>query len=162
MLILLGIILSGGLSAQTVKVTGTVFDESGDPLIGVSIHTLSNESKGTVSDLYGKFSIEVDKKEKLVFSYLGFAEQVVAVEKMKSNVNIFMQEDKIALDEVVVIGYGTAKKKDITGSISSVSADKLEETPAVSLNQALQGKSAGVQVEQNPQSSHQQTGNNKT
>ena len=152
LLILLGIILSGGLSAQTVKVTGTVFDESGDPLIGVSIHTLSNESKGTVSDLYGKFSIEVDKKEKLVFSYLGFAEQVVAVEKMKSNVNIFMQEDKIALDEVVVIGYGTAKKKDITGSISSVSADKLEETPAVSLNQALQGKSAGVQVQLNDNS----------
>ena len=147
MLILVGMILAGGLSAQTVKVTGTVFDESGDPLIGVSVHTLSDENKGTISDLNGKFVMEADRKDELVFSYLGFTEQVIAVEKMKADASIIMKEDRIALDEVVVIGYGTAKKKDITGSISSVSAEKLEETPAVSLNQALQGKSAGVQVQ---------------
>lgn len=147
LLILVGMILAGGLSAQTVKVTGTVFDESGDPLIGVSVHTLSDENKGTISDLNGKFVMEVDRKDELVFSYLGFTEQVIAVEKMKADASIIMKEDRIALDEVVVIGYGTAKKKDITGSISSVSAEKLEETPAVSLNQALQGKSAGVQVQ---------------
>lgn len=147
LLILVGMILAGGLSAQTVKVTGTVFDESGDPLIGVSVHTLSDENKGTISDLNGKFVMEADRKDELVFSYLGFTEQVIAVEKMKADASIIMKEDRIALDEVVVIGYGTAKKKDITGSISSVSAEKLEETPAVSLNQALQGKSAGVQVQ---------------
>lgn len=147
LLILVGMILAGGLSAQTVKVTGTVFDESGDPLIGVSVHTLSDENKGTISDLNGKFVMDVDRKDELVFSYLGFTEQVIAVEKMKADASIIMKEDRIALDEVVVIGYGTAKKKDITGSISSVSAEKLEETPAVSLNQALQGKSAGVQVQ---------------
>lgn len=73
--------------------------------------------------------------------------KTILVSKAESDLVVVMEEDRQALDEVVVIGYGTAKKKDITGAISSVSADKLKETPAVSLNQALQGKSAGVQVQ---------------
>lgn len=147
LLFLLSIVFAAGLSAQTVKVTGAVFDENGEPLVGVSVRTLSDKNKGTVSGVDGVFSIEVEKKEKLVFSYLGFVERVISVANIKPNAHILMKEDRVALDEVVVIGYGTAKKKDITGSISSVSAEQLEETPAVSLNQALQGKSAGVQVQ---------------
>lgn len=83
----------------------------------------------------------------MVFSYMGFVNKTVLINKAEHDLLVIMEEDKQALDEVVVIGYGTAKKKDITGAISSVSADKLKETPAVSLNQALQGKSAGVQVQ---------------
>ena len=147
LLTLIGLLFAIGLSAQTVKVTGTVLDEGRQPLLGVSIFVQSNRAHGTVTELNGRFTIDVAVGEKLVFSYMGFVNKTVLINKAEHDLLVIMEEDKQALDEVVVIGYGTAKKKDITGAISSVSADKLKETPAVSLNQALQGKSAGVQVQ---------------
>lgn len=143
---LIGLTVPIILAGQTVQVSGTVVDELGTPLIGVNVTNITNASNGTITDLEGTFIIDVNKGEKLKFSYIGYEEQTITITQNKK-LKVILREQRQNLDEVVVIGYGTAKRKDITGAISSVSADELQETPAVSLNQALQGKSAGVQVQ---------------
>jgi TonB-linked SusC/RagA family outer membrane protein len=135
------------ISGQTVKVTGSVMDNNRQPLTGVSVYIQNDKSRFDISNANGNFSIRASKNEKIVFSYVGYIEKIITINNPKANLNVILDEEKKNLDEVVVIGYGTAKKKDVTGAISSVSASKLEETPAASLNQALQGKSAGVQVQ---------------
>lgn len=117
LLTLIGLLFAIGLSAQTVKVTGTVLDEGRQPLLGVSIFVQSNRAHGTVTELNGRFTIDVAVGEKLVFSYMGFVNKTVLINKAEHDLLVIMEEDKQALDEVVVIGYGTAKKKDITGAI---------------------------------------------
>jgi TonB-linked SusC/RagA family outer membrane protein len=126
------------------KITGKVVDSKGDPIPSV---TVTFEDKDTTTDLEGKYSIEVkNSKSILRFSYLGFAPQIVVVGKNKE-INITLVESKSELDEVVVIGYGTQKRSNVTGSISKYKNEKLDEVAVSRIDQALQGKIAGVQVQ---------------
>lgn len=126
------------------KISGVVVDANGLPLIGANV-IQQGTTNGVITDTNGYFSLEIPANTILEISYIGYLSQVIPVGN-RSTLQITLHEDAQKLEEVVVVGYGTLKRKDITGSISSVSSEKLTEVPAVSLNQALQGKSAGVQV----------------
>ncbi len=129
-------------------VSGTVLDEDNGPLPGVNILE-KGTSNGTTSDADGKYSINVNSESSvLVFSFIGYTPQEVLV-GTRSEVSISMQPDFQSLDEVVVVGYGTQIKKDVTGSIASVSGKDLIGIPVSSPDALLQGKAAGVQVVQN-------------
>ena len=137
--------LTFNLSAQTITVTGVVTDSTGEPIIGASVVEKGNTSTGTVTDLDGNFTLSVPSKATLVVSYIGMKTQEVAV-KGQSRINVTLNDDTQALDEVVVIGYGTVQKKDLTGSVASVSAKQLEAIPVASASEALTGKLAGVSI----------------
>jgi len=128
------------------KVTGTVLDQSSrEPLIGVSV-LVKGSAQGTMTDLNGTFTVKAKVGETLRVSYVGYAAQDVKVSSSK--LIIRLKESEKSLDEVVVIGYGTIKRKDVTGSISSVTGDDLRKTQPTTFDQALQGKVAGVMVQQ--------------
>ncbi len=130
------------------QVSGIVTDaEDGSPLMGVTV-SVQSTSTGTITDLDGKFSLNVPKGKSLILSYLGYKEQIVSI-KGNTPLNIVMQIDSHMLDEVVAIGYGTMKKSDLTGAVGSISGDKLQKIPASGLDQALSGKVAGVTVNAN-------------
>ena len=132
---------------QPVTITGTVTDENGEPLPGVSI-SIKGTTRGTVTDLDGNYAIEVkDPSAMLVFSYVGHISQTITVSDQKI-IDVTMEADIFGLEEVVVIGYGTIRKSDLTGSVSTVKGDVLENVPASRVDQILQGKAAGVQVTQ--------------
>jgi len=136
-------------SAQNsdAKITGTVLDDSnGQPLFGVSV-LLKGTNGGVVTDVDGSFSIKAKIGEALVVNYLGYASKEVKIAG-SSKLTIRLKEDSKALNEVVVIGYGKAKRKDLTGAISSISGDELRKTQPTTFDQALQGKVAGVVVQQ--------------
>ena len=136
------------MSAQNsdVKATGIVLEDSNSqPLFGVTIF-LKGTKTGVTTDVDGSFSIKAKIGDILVASYLGYASTEVKV--TGSQLKIRLKEDRKALDEVVVIGYGKAKRKDLTGSISSISGEELVKTHPVTFDQALQGKVAGVVVQQ--------------
>lgn len=126
--------------AQNITVTGTVTEQaSGEPALGVSIVVKGNASNGTIADALGNYSISVPSNATLVFSAIGMKSQEVAVNGL-TTIDIQMVEDAELLDEIVVIGYGTAKSKDLTGAISSVKSDDIISTPISSPMGALQGK----------------------
>lgn len=135
---------------QTLKgsreIKGVVVDESKLPVIGANI-MVEGTSNGTITDINGNFTIEVPENAELRVSYIGYLEQKVKVGK-KSSLHIILKEDAQTLDEVVVVGYGTMKKSDITGSVASVRLDELKEGATTSVDQMLLGKSAGVNVVQ--------------
>ncbi len=146
--ILIMLLCSFGLaSAQTYsgKVSGKVTSESGEPLVGVSV-MVKGTTVGSVTDLDGTFTIQATVGTMLDVSYLGFVSQTIKVGQ--TNLVIKLKENQKILDEVVVIGYGTAKRKDLTGSISSVSGDELRKTLPTTFDQALQGKVPGLVVQQ--------------
>ena len=133
-------------TGQTVK--GKVTDERGEALIGVNI-IVKETSKGTTTDLDGMYSIEVSGPSSvLTFTYLGYEPKDVVVNN-QTVINVTLSPDSKVLSEVVVIGYGTQRKSDLTGSVSSVKENDLLERPSPSLNQALAGRMAGVQVNNN-------------
>lgn len=139
-----------GLSAvaQTVTVSGTVTSsEDGEPLIGVSVLAKGGAGKthGVNTDLDGNYTIKVDRGTTLTFSYVGY-EPTVRKVAADGTINVVLKLENDMLDELVVVGYGAVKKSDLTGSVSSVNADKLNKTPAASLSNALQGQVAGVTV----------------
>lgn len=124
-------------------VTGTVTDKSGMPLIGVSV-VEKGTTNGNVTDIDGKYSVKVEKGKTLVFSYIGYQTQEVKVE---SNViNVTMNEDSQLLDEVVVIGYGSMERKDVTSSITTVKAEDLNVGVYTTPAQLLQGKVPGLTI----------------
>ena len=126
-------------------VTGTVKDAAGEPMIGVSI-IVSGSNQGGVTDLDGKFTINnVSEKGVLNFSYVGYKDQKVSVAG-KSSITVVMEEDNTTLEDVVVIGYGTMKRKDLTGAVASVTGDKLAANPVANVAEALQGQLPGVNV----------------
>ncbi|MDR1937918.1 MAG: TonB-dependent receptor [Tannerellaceae bacterium] len=136
------------LLAQTNVVAGKVLDNRKEPLIGVSV-VVKGTSMGTVTDMDGNYSIQVSGSHTvLVFSYIGYESQEVTVGNQRT-LNIAMSESSIALDQIVVIGYGTAKRSDVTGAISSISADQIVKVPVTNVGQALQGRMSGVQVTNN-------------
>ncbi len=131
---------------QSKSVTGTVTSKpDGLPLPGVSV-TVRGTTKGTSTDADGNFSLELSPSETiLVFSYVGFQSKTVDASNL-ANIKVELEEDAAMLDEVVVIGYGTVKKSDLTGSVGSIRGSDLNKIPSFSAEQALQGKVAGVQV----------------
>jgi TonB-linked SusC/RagA family outer membrane protein len=132
--------------SQARNVTGTVTSaDDGETLIGVSIR-IKGGNDGTVTDVDGKFSLSVPEgKDVLVFTYVGFTEQELKLNS-NSEYNIKLASDNRGLDEVVVVGYGTVKRKDLTGSVSSVTAKDLKDIPVNSSAEALTGRLAGVNI----------------
>ncbi|SHE44206.1 SusC/RagA family TonB-linked outer membrane protein [Dysgonomonas macrotermitis] len=127
-----------------IVITGTVQDDMG-PLPGVSV-AIKGTTTGTLSDLDGKFSLSVpNDKVTLTFSFVGYISQNIAIGANR-NLNVVMATEDNSLDEIVVIGYGAVRKKDLTGAISSVSSKDLVSVPATTAAQALQGKAAGVNI----------------
>ncbi|WP_455622848.1 SusC/RagA family TonB-linked outer membrane protein [Parabacteroides sp.] len=133
------------ISQQAKKVTGTVTDAKGEPLLGVNV-VVKGTTNGTITDLDGKYSLEVEPNSVLIVSYIGYVTQQVAA--TGNVVNITLKEDTQNLDEVVVVGYGTQQKKDITGSVAVVDTKDLLSSSGSSATQQLQGKAAGVYIGQ--------------
>lgn len=133
---------------QIVSVNGVVVDaETAEPLIGVNI-IVKGGTTGTISDVDGSFNLEVKEGSALVFSYLGYLSKEVSVSR--SNLGtILLASNTKQLEEVVVVGYGTQKRSDLTGALSSVGEKELKQLPSTGLDQALQGRAAGVYVTQN-------------
>ncbi|GAA5219968.1 TonB-dependent receptor [Membranihabitans marinus] len=128
-----------------VNVSGTVVDQKGLPLIGVNV-IIKGTDKGTATDFDGRFTIEdVDEQAILMVSYIGYQSKEIAVNG-KTDFSITLVEDSQTLDEVVVVGYGTQKKSDLTGAVSTVKGEDLAKRQSVQLSQALQGSVAGVTV----------------
>lgn len=132
---------------QDASVTGRVLDAKGEPIIGATIIEKGNKTNGTITDFDGNFSINVSDNATLEVSYIGYKTQTVKC-KIGSKMTITLIEDTEMLDEVVVVGYGIQKKSDVTGSVISIKSDKIAETPATTITQALQGKLPGVQITQ--------------
>ena len=133
--------------AQNKVISGNVTDKSdGTPLIGVSISTASNTGQGTISDVNGNYKISVPEETKtLVFTYLGYNKQVVSIAG-KSSVSVILETNSSNLNEVVVIGYGTQRIKDATGSVSYITSKDFNKGVIATPEQLLQGRIAGVQV----------------
>jgi TonB-linked SusC/RagA family outer membrane protein len=147
-LLLMSWLLCAGAMAQDRRVTGQVRDETGSGLPGVSV-VLKGSQQGTTTDAQGQYSVPVSgSNPTLVYSYVGFLSQEVAVGN-RTNIDLSLKADDKTLDEIVVIGYGTTRKSDLTGSVASVKQSQLLERPAPSLNQALAGRMPGVQVNTN-------------
>lgn len=145
MLLLTALLTIPAYSQETIFVKGIITDaKTGETLIGVSVVPKNSQGNGTVTDGDGAFSLNVTKGAVLVVSYVGY--QTVEVAANSNNINIKLNESDELLDEVVVIGYGTAKRKDVTTAISTVSTKDLDQRPIVSAGQAIQGKVAGVSV----------------
>lgn len=131
------------------KVSGVVTDESNEPLIGVSVLTKGNSSIGTVTDVDGKYTIEVSSPGTvLVFSYLGY-ETTERMVGNKHTIDVMLKSSYSDLDEVVVVGYGTMKKSDLTGSVSKLSSEQFKSGNELSAQQLMQGVFAGVNISQN-------------
>ncbi|MBM1105831.1 TonB-dependent receptor [Aurantibacter crassamenti] len=147
-LLLFGVLLSTSFYGQSEStINGVVSDGTGVPLPGVTV-IIKNSSTGAATDFDGKYSIKASSDDVLVFSYIGFKTQEIAVNN-QSNIDVAMIEDASELSEVIVVGYGTQKKSDLTGSVASISADELNSQPITSMEQGMQGKIAGVNITNN-------------
>lgn len=149
LLILISILLFATLSySQTINVKGTVVDANDkQPLIGVSITIDGIAGQGTTTNVDGEFQFSVNRGTTLVFSYVGYKTQ--RINAVDERIDVFLESEVTELQEVVAVGYGTMRKSDLTGSVASIKADQLQKTPAASLDQALQGRAAGVTVNAN-------------
>ncbi|HZL09535.1 MAG TPA: TonB-dependent receptor [Prolixibacteraceae bacterium] len=135
------------LNQQQKPVSGKVTDSAGSPLPGVSV-VVKGTTNGTITDSEGKYSLSnVPGTTTLTFSFVGMKMQEVVVGG-KTTINITLEEESIGIEEVVAIGYGTMRKSDLTGSITSISSESLEKTNSTSVSRALQGKAAGVRITQ--------------
>ncbi|NDW11049.1 TonB-dependent receptor [Dysgonomonas sp. 520] len=133
------------LSAQNQKtITGTVTDSKGETVIGATV-LVQGTSIGTITDASGEFSLDVEGNSILTISYLGFKSQNVTVDN-RNNYNIILIEDGQLLDELVVVGYGVVRKRDLTGSTVSVGSDVVKDKPVSNIAEALQGRAAGVMI----------------
>jgi len=142
--VLFAMLLPMMASAQKLKVSGEVIDDQNSPVIGASVFE-KGTSNGAVTDLDGRFTIQVEKGATLQFSFIGYVTQNV---KASAQMKVVLKEDNNLLDEVVAIGYGAVKRKDVTTAVSSVSTKDLESRPIVSAAQGMQGKAAGLQISQ--------------
>ncbi len=141
-------VLSGVMTfAQTKTVTGTIVDEFGEPIIGANV-LVKGTTNGAVTDIDGNYSITgVSNADELVVSYIGYASQTFPVGN-QSTFNITMKEDGENLEEVVVVGYGVQKKKDLTGSVSSIKSADIQNVAAANAMQAMQAKVPGMDLQQ--------------
>ena len=145
LLLLTGLLLSAsGLWAQARPISGTITSEDG-PLIGVSV-LKQGTSSGTVTDLDGRFTLSAEPEDVLVISYIGYVTQEIPVGD-QTTIDVDLAADNTTLDEVVVVGYGSQKKSDLTGAVSQVSGKELGKFPQANATDALQGRMAGVRIE---------------
>ena len=139
--------LSMSIFAQEVSISGTVLDEDGIPLPGVTVSIKSDPSKGTVTDFDGLYTIQAEKGKILVFSFLGFATQEITIGD-QSTINLTLKEDTAELQEVVVVGFGKKKKVNLTGAVASVDSETFESRPVQNATQMLQGVVGGLNISQ--------------
>ena len=142
--LLLAVLSLTAFAQGTITVTGIVYDETDMPMIGVGVMQ-SGTTHGTVTDIDGKFQLNVPSNATLTFSYISYSNQDVAVNG-KTELTVKMAPDNTVLEEVVVVGYGTMKKSDLTGSVASVSSKTLEDYKTSSIVEALSGQVAGVNI----------------
>ena len=151
LLLLWGIIsvflVSTNAFAQTTKISGTIINQRTSPRLSGATITVKNTNRSTVADEHGKFTIEASTGDVLIITMVGYSEKRSVVGK-SSTIEVKLTENAVQLDDVVVIGYGKAKRKDVTGAISSVTGEELRKTQPATFDQALQGKVAGVMVQQ--------------
>lgn len=126
-------------------ISGVVTDERGETIIGATVVVKGEETTGTTTDMDGKFSLEVPLRSVIVVSYMGFTPQEVRIFK-RNLYDITLKEDNKVLDEVVVVGYGSVKKSDLTGSVTAISTARFKDQPVKRVENILQGRSAGVEV----------------
>ncbi|MBQ8520784.1 MAG: TonB-dependent receptor [Bacteroides sp.] len=142
----LALIFAQCIYAQNKTVSGVVVDVNNEPLIGVNVTVKGDATLGAITDIDGKWTLSVPSSNStLVFSYIGYTSQEVTVGS-KTNIKVTLKEDAQALDEVVVIGYGTVKRRDLTGAVASVKGDQVAAVPVANVAHALQGKLPGVNV----------------
>jgi TonB-dependent starch-binding outer membrane protein SusC len=146
-LLMLFFLFTGSVLANAQSIKGAVKDEKGEVLIGVSV-LVKGTTTGTVSDIDGNFTINAGPKETLKVSYLGYTSQEISVNGRK-NIVITLVENSKLLDEVVVVGYGTQKKSDVTGAMIRVGEKDIESRPVSNAFEAMQGKAAGVDITSN-------------
>lgn len=142
--LLIGLFLSLSAFAQQITVKGHVVDATGEPVIGASI-VQEKSTNGTITDIDGNFSLSVPANGVLTVSFIGYVTQSVSVGG-KTTLSILLKEDTKVLDEVVVVGYGTMKKSDLTGAVSSVGGKDMSDKPVANIGEALQGRASGVQI----------------
>ena len=142
--ILIGLFLSCNVFAQDVTIKGNVKDAKGEPIIGASILE-KGTTNGTVTDFDGNFMLSAPKGSTIGISYIGYKSQDI-INQGQSNLIVVLKEDTEVLDEVVVVGYGTMKKSDLTGAVSSVGVKDIKDSPVANIGQAMQGKVSGVQI----------------
>lgn len=130
--------------AQIIKVSGQVVDENGEPLVGATVR-VKNSQEGTVTDLDGNFQLNVPANAILQVSYIGYQVSEVAVRNRAIIEKIQLKADNRTLEQVVVVGYGTQKKVDLTGSVAIVNADEMKKVSNSNISTMLEGKVAGVQ-----------------
>lgn len=141
---LVTMLMSTCMLAQTMKVQGVVKDGSGESVIGATVMQ-KGTGNGTVTDFDGHFTLSVPSDAVLTISYIGFAAQDIQVNG-QTNLSVIMKDNSQTLSEVVVIGYGTMRKSDLTGAVGSLAAKDMESSPVSNIGQAIQGKIAGLQV----------------
>ena len=144
LLIVAALLISSAAFAQQTKVTGKVVDEQNEPVVGATVQ-VEGTTNGTATNVDGQFTLEVNSGTRLRFSYVGFKTLTI---KAANGMKVTMQEDANTLNEVVTIGYGSVKRKDVTTAVSSVSTKDLEKRPIVSALQGMQGMAAGLQISQ--------------
>ncbi len=139
--------LAAGIPAQAQKISvnGTVRDAAGEPVVGASIVDVKNPVSGTSSGIDGTFSLELDPQAELEISFIGYRTQRLPLNH-RTHLDIILEEDTEQIDEVVVVGYGTVRKNDLTGAIASVGSKDIRDTPVANVGQAIQGKISGVQI----------------
>ena len=135
------------LWAQNKQISGTVTDEKGTPLPGVSVQ-IKSTTRGVATDFDGKYSIEASQGNVLLFSSMGYASQEKTVGGKSSVINVQLKEDTQELGEVVVVGYGTQKKENLTGAVAAVSAETLTKRPVANTATMLQGQVPGLRIVQ--------------
>jgi TonB-linked SusC/RagA family outer membrane protein len=138
------LLLSSWAMAQKITVTGKVTDETGQPIPGVTV-TIKNSTVGTNSDVQGKYSLSANGNDVIVFTILGFVKQEIPVNN-RTSIDVQLIAETERLNEVVVVGYGTQKRKDVTGSIASVKGDVFKDQPITNPIEGLEGRVAGVNV----------------
>jgi TonB-linked SusC/RagA family outer membrane protein len=146
-LILTGVVYASASMQQEKRITGTVTDERGEPVIGANV-VEKNTTNGTVTDADGKFSLTVSDNVTLRVSFIGYITQEISTLTGGKSLVIRLVEDAQALEEVVVVGYGTMRRSDVTTAVSSVSADNLKDRSAVNFGEAIAGQVAGVMIQQ--------------
>src|SRR5471030_3157716 len=147
MLLIISISLfSATLYAQTISVKGKVVDEQGEAVIGATVK-LKSHAGATTTDINGNFAIQVPANENtLVVSYIGYKTQEILVTNATNNLRITLTVNASSLNEVVVVGYGTQRKRDITGAIGSITEDQLQAVPSDNVIDQLKGRMAGVDI----------------
>lgn len=133
------------MAQKARTITGQVLDNTGQPMIGATVVVVGNSGVGTTTDMQGKYKIKASQDDQLSFSFLGYVEVTERVGN-RTNINIVLQQENVSINEVVVIGYGTQQKSDLTGAVTSVNMEDLANTAAASVDEALQGRLAGVEI----------------